>query len=67
MTKSKAPKVGDKIFVEQAWEDQTGFYHDEVAEVVAINEGLMDLRFDREEVTRWLRGCEYRVEEYEPL
>ena len=60
-------KVGDRVFVEQAWEDESGFYHDEIATVVAINDGLMDLRFDRDDVTEWLRGCEYRVEDYTPI
>ena len=62
------PRVGDKVFVEQAWEDETGFYHDEIAQVIAINEsGLMELKFERDDVTEWLRGCEYRLDDYKPI
>ena len=60
-------KVGDRVFVEQAWEDEAGFYHDETATVIAINNGLLDLQFERDDVTSWLRGCEYRVEDYKPI
>jgi hypothetical protein len=61
-------KVGDKVFVEQAWEDETGFYHDEIATVVDISiDGLMELKFERDDITAWLRGSEYRVEDYEPI
>lgn len=58
-------KIGDKVFVEQAWEDEAGDYHDEIAEVVAINDGLVTFKFDRQDVMDWLSGCEYKAEDYE--
>lgn len=33
----KKPKVGDTVFIEQAWEDETGAYHDENAKILAIS------------------------------
>jgi hypothetical protein len=39
-------KIGDKIMVEQAWEDEAGNYHDEVAEIKNIDsDGQMRLDF----------------------
>lgn len=39
-------KVGDEILVEQAWEDETGNYHDEYAKIIEINKkGEMTLDF----------------------
>lgn len=31
-------KIGDKILVEQAWEDESGTYHDEEAIILEIEE-----------------------------
>lgn len=57
-------KIGDKIFVEQAWEDETGNYHDETAEVLEINDGKMRLKFPREDVTRFLDGMGFNIADY---
>jgi hypothetical protein len=62
----RQPIVGDTICVEQAWEDEAGHYHDEFAEVTAINDGLMTLKFGRQDITDFLEGAEYKVEDYEP-
>lgn len=63
----KEIKVGDTIFVEDAWEDEAGNYHDESAEVLSIDEkGFMKLRFPRQEITDWLDGAEYHVSDYKP-
>lgn len=60
-------KVGDNIFVEQAWEDEVGNYHDETAEVLEINDGKMRLKFPREDVTQFLDGAEFLIEDYEAI
>ena len=40
-------RVGDRVMVEQAWEDETGAYHDEHAEIVALmSDGTAHLEFD---------------------
>ena len=57
-------KVGDSIYVEQAWEDEAGNFHDEVAEVLEINDGKMRLKFQREDVTKFLDGADFRIEDY---
>lgn len=62
-------KTGDKIFIEQAWEDETGNYHDEYAEVNAIDEkGEMDLHFfDASDTTNeFLRKAEFFAKDYKP-
>lgn len=62
----KEIKVGSRVFVEQAWEDQTGNYHDEYATVKAIDQrGRLSLTFDTPEVTKFLQGAEYRAEDVE--
>ena len=39
-------KVGDVIMVEEAWEDEGGYYHDEQAEIISIDEkGELELNF----------------------
>lgn len=65
---SKAvPKVGDTIYVEQAYEDESGAYHDEYAEVLEIDDqGFMKLSFDDPKVTEFLTGADYYVNDYEP-
>lgn len=58
-------KVGSVILVEQAWEDIRGEYHDEYAKVLSIdNLGFMKLEFEKEEINKFLKDCEYRFEEY---
>jgi hypothetical protein len=66
-TKQHTPlKVGDRILVEEAWEDETGAYHDEYADVVGIKNGFLKLQFDRAEVASFLADAEFREEDYEP-
>jgi hypothetical protein len=63
-------KVGDKIFVEQAWEDETGNYHDEYAEIKAINEdtGELDLDFyNSPQVNESLKKSEFFANDYETM
>lgn len=39
-------KIGDEIMVEQAWEDEAGNYHDEVAEIKDMDDkGELKLDF----------------------
>ena len=39
-------KIGDTIFLEQAWEDEAGISHDEFAEITRIySKGKLQLRF----------------------
>jgi hypothetical protein len=60
------PKVNDRIFIEDAWEDEAGTYHDEYAIVEAIGaNGFMQLRFEREDITEFLRSAEFNVKDYE--
>ncbi len=59
-------KVGSTIFVEQAWEDNRGNYHDEYAEVLSIDaKGFMKLKFPTEEITKLLDGAEYNIKDYQ--
>lgn len=60
-------QVGDTVYIEQAWEDTTGQYHDEYAEVKSIDEdGDMALEFDNLDVTMFLSGAEFNVKDYKP-
>ena len=61
-------KVGDMIEVEQAWEDETGNYHDEYAQVLSINEetGEMKLDFGRDDINEFLQGAEHFAKDYKP-
>lgn len=61
-------KVGDIIEVQQAWEDETGNYHDEYAKVLSINEetGEMKLDFDRDDINEFLQSAEYFAKDYKP-
>lgn len=59
-------KVGDTIFIEQAWEDVTGNYHDEYATVLAIEpNGRMKLKFRRDDLTEMLADAEFFTKDYE--
>lgn len=54
-------QVGDRIMVEEAWEDDAGHYHDEMAEITAIAEdGELSLDFygASNEVRDFLAGCD---------
>lgn len=66
MITKKKIKVGDTIYIEQAWEDENGHFHDEYAEVLEIDEdGNMSLKFSKEEVNKFLANAEFNVEDYE--
>ena len=59
-------EVGDIIEVEDAWEDEAGYLHDENAEVLSINKkGDMKLKFDRKDITEWLNGAEFNVKDFQ--
>lgn len=53
-------KVGDRVLVEQAWEDESGAYHDDYAEVVAIENGEVFLKWEDPKVEKWMKeeGCD---------
>lgn len=64
----KKIKIGDEIYVEQAWEDESGAYHDEYAIVQEIDDkGFMKLKFDKDEVNDFLADAEYNVKDFEQL
>ncbi len=55
-------KKGDKVLVEQAWEDESGAYHDEYAFVKKVNkDGRLDLEFEGTsiEADEFLQYCEF--------
>lgn len=55
-------KVGDTILVEQAWEDDSGMYHDEYAKVLSIDEnGDMKLKFKRKKINEYLKSATFNV------
>jgi hypothetical protein len=58
-------RVGDNIWVEQAWEDEAGNYHDEHAEVLEIKDGKMRLKFMRDDLTKFLDGADFDVKDYQ--
>lgn len=40
-------KAGDRVFIEQAWEDEAGYFHDAYAEVIGVAaDGELRLLFD---------------------
>lgn len=67
MDNPKNIKVGDTVYIEQAWEDDAGNYADEYAEVLEIDpEGRMKLKFERDDITEFLSTAEHFVKDYEP-
>jgi len=52
-------KVGDRVLVEQAWEDEAGHYLDEYATVKDVRGGSIYLKFDKLEIDEFLDGCDY--------
>lgn len=58
-------KIGDKVLVEQAIEDDKGNYHDEYATIIWIDEdsGACKLKFDKPFVDEFLDGIEYKKED----
>lgn len=61
-------KVGDTIYIEEAWEDDAGYYHDEYAEVIEVeDDGTLHLKFDRPDVTEFLSTASFSADDYTPL
>lgn len=61
-------RVSDVIFVEQAWEDERGHYHDEYAKIINIKkDGLLELSWLRvkPEIGTFLNDAEYFANDYE--
>ena len=54
---------GDRISVEQAWEDEAGHYHDEFATVREVRDGSVYLKFDKPEIDEFLYDCDYEPEQ----
>jgi hypothetical protein len=54
-------KIGDRVLVEEAWEDEAGHYHDDFATVKNIRGGSTYLKFDRPEIDAFLDGCDYEA------
>ena len=53
-------QIGKRVLVEQAWEDEAGYLHDEWAEITGINEdGSLALRFDTKKVNDFLKSSEF--------
>lgn len=47
-------EVGDRVFIEQAWEDESGYFHDAYAEVIGVAaDGELRLRFEDKAVDDW--------------
>lgn len=71
MKKQKEVKIGDVIFVEEAWEDEQGNYHDEYARVKNMDEkGEMMLDFFEAtaDVQGFLEDSDgYMAENFEPV
>lgn len=60
-------KVGDVIEVQQAWEDESGVYHDEFPVVDGIAEdGRLTLNFGNVELNTFLEGAEFYAKDYKP-
>lgn len=63
----KEIKIGDKLLVEQAWEDEAGYAHDEYATVTGIAEdGKLRLRFrsGSRDLNKWLADQEYFASDF---
>ena len=61
-------KVGDRIEVEQAWEDESGAYHDEFPTVLEIKDnGELKLDFGSKEINDFLKDAEFFAKDYQVL
>lgn len=58
-------KIGDRVYIQQAWEDEQGNYHDEFADVVSIMGGFAKLKFDKPEIDEFLDGADFEIENLE--
>jgi hypothetical protein len=64
----KEINVGDRVFIEQGWEDEAGHYHDEFASVTSIGVGgKLGLKFERDEINEFLEGAEFTAEHVEKI
>ena len=67
-------KVGDEIYLEEAWEGTDGAYHDEYVTVVSIDKDrLMKFRIDGKKNSRakkiqaYLNKMDWNADDYDPL
>lgn len=61
-------KIGDKVFIEQAWEDGTGRYHDEYAVILSISKtGKVKLKFEREIINEFLDSAEFTIDDLQEV
>ena len=67
MDKKETFKVGDTVYVEQAWEDQAGHLHDEYAVITSIRNGGLSakLKFKNQKVNAFFYGYYHPLEELE--
>jgi hypothetical protein len=60
-------QVGDRVFIEQAWEDEAGHFHDDFAEIERISGGRFYLKFERPEIDEFLKGCDWEEWQLEKI
>ena len=61
-------QIGQRVLVQQAWEDESGAYHDAFAEVIAMNgRDRYILKFEEPKVEDFLYGCDYGEDEIEAV
>ena len=61
-------QAGDRVLVEQAWEDEAGNYHDEYATVTHVrDDGSIDLKFDERRINEFLRSAEFKVSDVQKV
>lgn len=72
MSKENTVEVGDRLYIEEAWEDDSGAFHDEYVIVTKIYpDGHMRFRLDgdskkRWRVQAWLNQMEWYANDFEP-
>ncbi len=59
----KKVEVGETVLVEQCWEDETGTYHDEYAEVLSVDPLQLNFLNVRHEVAMFLLISEFTEED----
>lgn len=62
-------KIGDRVLVQQCWEDDRGYYHDEQAKVLSIesDEPLARLKFDDPSVDRFYKDEVFPLNQLEKI
>lgn len=64
----KKIEVGDRVFIEQAFEDETGAYGDAYAKVLKVGKrGKLDLEFEDPKLQEALQEYEYRIDDVEKV